>query len=118
MPVDYTYNGIVTNVVDGDTIDVDVDLGFHITNQIRVRLVGVDTPEIFGVKKDSEEYAEGMKAKEFVEQWLLKTANEIILRTEKDRTGKYGRWLGTIFMKKFPNEHTLNQQLAGMGWAG
>lgn len=116
--IDYRYNGTVTNVVDGDTIDVEVDLGFYVTKRIRVRLIDVNTPEVYGVKKDSEEYAEGMKAREFVEQWLLKTANEVIVETVKDRQGKYGRWLGTILMRQHPSDNSLNEQLQSMGWGG
>ncbi|MGW8178181.1 MAG: thermonuclease family protein, partial [bacterium] len=62
----YIYKAICRHVVDGDTLDLDMDLGLHQHSHERVRLFGLDTPETYGVKKDSEEYQAGMKAKERV----------------------------------------------------
>ena len=55
----YRYRAKLVRVVDGDTIDLDIDLGFYIRITERVRLEGVNTPEIFRVKKESEEYKRG-----------------------------------------------------------
>lgn len=93
-----------TGVVDGDTIDLRVDLGFYTDRRIRVRLQGVDTAEIFGVGKDSEEYAAGTEHKQFVTEWLATARTQhdgawpLVVVTET-RTGKYGRWVGTIERK-------------------
>ncbi len=62
----YEYKAKLIKVVDGDTLDVQIDLGFNIFQNIRVRLLGVNTPETYGVKKESIEYKKGMKAKQFV----------------------------------------------------
>ena len=96
----YEYQARCVEVVDGDTQDVVVDLGFHLTRQIRLRLLGVDTHETYGVDHDSEEYRRGTRETEFVREWLEAAAEAydgewpLIVRTEKK--GKYGRYLATI----------------------
>lgn len=62
-------------MVDGDTIDVLIDLGFYVELRERLRLEGIDTPEIYRVPKDSEEYKKGMVAKEYVERRLNENGN-------------------------------------------
>ena len=88
----YEYNCRIVKVVDGDTIDVDIDLGFDIllSNQ-RIRLNGVDTPE--SRTRDLEEKKFGILAKEMVESYC-KVGQTIALRTSKDERGKFGRILG------------------------
>jgi micrococcal nuclease len=98
----YEYQASPGTVVDGDTIEVTVDLGFRIHRKIRLRLTGVDTHEIHGVDHDSEEYRRGKAQKEFVEEWLDDSTDEnlewpLFVRTEK--TGKYGRYLAEIERK-------------------
>jgi len=83
-------------VVDGDTYDFEVDLGFHVFTRIRVRMLGVDTAETYGVKKESEEYQNGIEQKRFVEDWF-DVSDEIFIETEKDEQGKYGRWLARVY---------------------
>lgn len=100
----YEYRAKLNRVVDADTIDLDVDLGFHISTLIRVRLLGVDAPEIFSVKRSSEEYQRGMAAKAFVVKWF-EGAGAVSVVTQK--TGKYGRWLGTI-LRTPPASMTVN----------
>ena len=89
----YEYKAVVNRVVDGDTLDLNVDLGFKIMYKIRVRLYGIDTPEIFHPSCDAER-DHGREAKEFVKSKVL--GKEVILRTMKDKTGKYGRYLADI----------------------
>lgn len=91
----YEYNAKVTRVIDGDTLEAEVDLGFYMFARIRFRLAGIDTPEIHGVKKDSEEYKRGQESKAEVERLLALVDNKVRLKTEK--TGKYGRWLAWVF---------------------
>lgn len=110
----YQYKAIVERVVDGDTIDLTIDLGFKITTHQRIRLAGIDTPEIFSAKKDSEEYKLGNEAKLFVESRLAANNNEVLIRTEK-YTGKYGRYIGTITLADSPV--TLNDELVEKGFA-
>lgn len=92
----YEYRAELEQVVDGDTYDFRVDLGFHVSKQIRVRMLGINTHETYGVKKDSEEYKQGIKEKHFVEEWFA-AADDIFIETEKDEQGKYGRWLARVF---------------------
>jgi len=92
----YEYNAVIVKVVDGDTLDVLVDLGLEIFKKLRVRLYGIDTPEVYGVKHDSEEYAEGKKASDFVKK-LLPQGTKVTIRTIKDKRGKYGRYLARVF---------------------
>jgi len=96
----FEYRARCVNVVDGDTQDVIVDLGFHIQREIRLRLTGVDTHETYGVSHDTEEYRRGAEETAFVEGWVEDAQTEadaewpLIVRTAK--TGKYGRYLATI----------------------
>jgi micrococcal nuclease len=92
----YEYPAKLEYIVDGDTYDFIVDLGFHVNKQIRIRMIGVDTAEIYGVEKESDEYANGMEQKRFVENWFDE-ADEIFIETEKDEKGKYGRWLARVY---------------------
>jgi micrococcal nuclease len=110
----FEYRCTVTRVVDGDTLDLDVDLGLRVHVRARVRLVGVNTPEIYGVKRDSEEAIAGRQVAAEVERWI-DAAGKLTVRTEKDTTGKYGRWLATLV-----NEagETLNDYLIEHGHAG
>jgi micrococcal nuclease len=91
----YEYAARVVRVIDGDTLVADVDLGFHVSVRETFRLTGIDTPEMHGVKKDSEEYRRGLEAKRFVEKLLELTDWRVMLRTKKN-TGKYGRWLAEV----------------------
>jgi len=93
----YDYRAQVKNIVDGDTLDVCVDLGFHMRRDIRLRLKGIDTAETYGVDKDSKEYKQGAEQTEYVKQWCaVDTDTEwpFIVRTEKK--GSFGRYLATV----------------------
>jgi micrococcal nuclease len=86
----------VLKVVDGDTIDVDIDLGFSVSFTQRVRLAGIDTPE--SRTKDLKEKALGLECKEFVSK-QIKAATTITIKTEKpDSSEKYGRILGWVYL--------------------
>ena len=92
----YEYKSRVTKVVDGDTVDVDIDLGFSIilSNQ-RIRLAGIDTPE--SRTRDLEEKKFGLLAKEMVESYCP-IGSTVTLRTSKDERGKFGRILGDFII--------------------
>jgi micrococcal nuclease len=90
----YEYKARCVEVVDGDTQDVVVDLGFHMQRQIRLRLMDVDTHETYGVKHSSEEYRRGKRETEFVREWLPNGEWPLLVRT--DKRGKYGRYLAEI----------------------
>ena len=91
----YHYRAKVVNIVDGDTIDVELDLGFDIILKERIRFLGMNAPE--SRTKDLEEKARGLAAKDFVGRWLLeKCGNQCIIETKVDKKGKFGRILGRI----------------------
>tara|TARA_R110002072_G_scaffold22605_1_gene79162 strand:- start:917 stop:1324 length:408 start_codon:yes stop_codon:yes gene_type:complete len=90
----YDYQCKIVRVVDGDTVDVDIDLGFDTWKcGERIRLYGVDTPECR--TRDAEEKAAGFLAKEFVED-ALHVGGTYRLQTKEK--GKFGRYLGTIYL--------------------
>jgi len=88
----YEYNCKVKRVVDGDTVDVIIDLGFDIAYASRVRLYGIDTPE--SRTRDKDEKARGLISKDFLKSWLDK--GSVVIRTRKDKKGKFGRILGEM----------------------
>lgn len=86
----------ITGVVDGDTIDVEIDLGFNVSFSQRVRLAGIDTPE--SRTKDKFEKSLGIESKEYLKS-KLKDATIIVIKTEKpDSSEKYGRILGWLYV--------------------
>ena len=93
---DFSYRvNKVTKVVDGDTIDVVIDLGFDIMYKSRVRLFGIDTPE--SRTRDKVEKKYGLLSKKFLQENLKK--GKLVIKTHKDsETGKFGRILGEIFV--------------------
>ena len=93
---EYRYRAKVVKVIDGDTLDVDVDLGMRVVIRQRLRLFGINTPETYGVKRDTEEYKKGKVSKEY----LVKIAEgkEVIIETHKDSTEKYGRYLAVMYI--------------------
>jgi micrococcal nuclease len=103
----------VLKVVDGDTIDASIDLGFDISLEKRIRLAGIDSPE--SRTTNLKEKALGLESKE----WLKKTlegAKDIIIKTEKpDSTEKYGRIIGHLFIND--QETSLNNQMIAEGYA-
>jgi micrococcal nuclease len=103
----------VTGVVDGDTIDVELDLGFNISYSQRVRLAGIDTPE--SRTKDKMEKALGLEVKQRLKDTLSK-AETIVIRTElPDSSEKYGRILGWLFLDGA--EMSVNEALVADGYA-
>ncbi len=99
----WQYRANIERVVDGDTLDLKMDLGFGVTltgDEARVRLRNVDTAEMYGVSRDSEEYAAGQRHKQFVEEWIAQGGEgewPFFVQTWKDdERGKYGRWLAVI----------------------
>lgn len=113
MKPSYRYRATLERVVDGDTMDVRIDLGFYVTLRERVRLAEIDTPEIYSVSKDSEEYKKGIEAKEYVKRRLKENDNKLIIETEK--RGKWRRWLATVYLDD--SSQTLNEELVELGLA-
>ena len=103
----------VLKVVDGDTIDVDIDLGFSVSFTQRVRLAGIDTPE--SRTKDLKEKALGLECKDFVSK-QIKAATTITIKTEKiDSSEKYGRILGWVYLDDASK--SLNELMIDNGYA-
>ena len=103
----------VENVVDGDTIDVIIDLGFDILFASRVRLAGIDTPE--SRTKDAKEKALGLESKEYLKKHL-KDAKSVVIKTEKmDSSEKYGRILGWVYING--DTESLNDKMINDGYA-
>ena len=103
----YEYKATVTKVYDGDTITVDFDLGFGILiRKQKIRLLGINTPEIRGPEKP-----QGIISRDALRQRIL--GKVVTIKTSKDKKGKYGRWLGEVFME----EENINQWLITEGYA-
>jgi micrococcal nuclease len=103
----------VLKVVDGDTIDASIDLGFDISLEKRIRLAGIDSPE--SRTTNLKEKAFGLESKEWLKK-ALEGAKDIIIKTEKpDSTEKYGRIIGHLFING--QETSLNNQMIDEGYA-
>jgi micrococcal nuclease len=104
----------VTKVVDGDTIDVVIDLGFDIMFASRVRLAGIDTPE--SRTKDKAEKALGLESKKYLTD-RLKDAENIVVKTEKiNSTEKFGRVLGWLYVNGEGNSLNIEMIEKGYAW--
>ena len=89
----HEYSIKMLRVVDGDTVDVDIDLGFGVwLRKQRIRLYGIDTPE--SRTSDEIEKVYGLAAKEFLKKWT--NSGDLRMRTHKDAKGKFGRILGEL----------------------
>lgn len=106
----YQYYGEVTRIVDGDTIDATLDLGFNTYIKERFRFAGINTPE--SRTRDLEEKSRGLAAKKFVEE-KIPVGSTVIIETEK--AGKYGRWLAVVYT--LDSDISLNQMLLNEGHA-
>ena len=107
----------INRVLDGDTIDVTIDLGFDLFKKERVRIAGVDTPE--KRTRDLEEKALGLDATAWMKEKLegaIKGDDELTIRTElKGGVGKYGRLLGWLYVGD--DDFSLNEQMITEGYA-
>lgn len=105
----YTYRAEVVRVIDGDTIDVKIDVGFDCHIYKRLRFLGVDTWETRG-----EEREKGLVAKAYT-QAFLETADKIYIQTEMDAKGKYGRVLSWVWKDTANGPICLNERLLAEG---
>lgn len=109
----WTYRCDIVRVVDGDTLDLRVDLGFRVETNVRARLRRVDTPEPRGADRE-----QGREATDVVRRWITDRADlpeanwSYRVRTEK--TGKYGRWLAEVTHARTGS--SLNDVLISHGW--
>ena len=103
----------VVKVVDGDTVDILIDLGFDLIKKERVRLAGIDAPE--SRTRDLEEKKLGLETKEFLIKRLQDGLPSLRVKTEKD--GKYGRMRGWIYCTTDDGEVNINMELVDKGYA-
>lgn len=96
----YTYKAYVVSVYDGDTVTLRVDCGFNVSIIEKFRLLRINTPEIRGVERP-----DGLISRDRLREKILN--KEVIIKTEKDRKGKYGRYLCEIFI----NDENINDWL-------
>lgn len=110
----YWYRALCVNVVDGDTIDIETDLGFKIAFDQRVRLFGINTPELNS--KDPDSRVRATLAKDFV---TAKVGHKFVtINSHKDKTEKFGRYLATVYyMDDTQRWHNLNRELVQLGMA-
>jgi micrococcal nuclease len=106
----YTYKITqIIKVYDDDTITVKIDLGMHISREITIRLYGINAPELNLANK-----SKGLESRDWL-RGKLNTSLPIYIKTYKDKTEKYGRLLGEIFIED--NEKSLNEQMIELGLA-
>jgi len=108
----YLYNAEVKKIVDGDTFDIIIDLGFDTLRKGRVRLYGVNTPE--SRTKNLEEKKMGLAAKEFTDQWITAAGHKIKVETILDKNEKYGRILARVWNE---TGESLNEAIVKSGLA-
>jgi len=118
----YTYEAQCISIIDGDTLLIKILLGFGITFTEKVRLYGINTPETYGVSKESNEYAKGMLAKSRLESLLFNEypnfPKPLYIKTVKDKKDKYGRYLATIIsINSDKTENNINEMLVKEGFA-
>jgi micrococcal nuclease len=107
----FTYKAKINRVVDGDTIIVDIDLGFGIwIRKQTIRMANINAPEL---RKPNLEAANN--SKNFLESLILN--KWVIIRTEKDKQEKYGRWLGTVLLEEGGNLIDINSKMVKEGYA-
>ena len=107
----YHYKALVTDVYDGDTITVEIDVGFDIQfKQQKIRLNRINAPEVKGRSKKK-----GIASRDYLRSLILN--KEIILQTIKDRKEKYGRYLGEVFLEQKKSFININDELVKNGFA-
>ena len=107
----YYYKAFVTGVYDGDSITVDIDLGLNIwTHAQKIRLANINTPELRGDEREA-----GLISRDWLRNKIL--GKEIILKIIKDKKGKYGRWIGEIWLDEGTEYANINMLLVTNGLA-
>ncbi|WP_218841818.1 thermonuclease family protein [Winogradskyella ursingii] len=102
----YQYKAKIIDVYDGDTVTAMVDLGFLHFQQMKLRLYGIDTPELRGPERER-----GLEVRDILREMILD--QDVIINSYKDKQGKYGRYLANIFL----NGIDINEWLVDNGHA-
>ena len=108
MIEDYVRNARLVRVIDGDTVEIDIDLGFRLWLRQRLRILGVDCPERIGPTAEA-----GLKARLFTGDWFARRPGEFQVRTTLDRTDSFGRVLAEVFS----GDNSLGADLLAAGHA-
>jgi len=109
----YEYKAFVVKVYDGDTITVNIDLGFGFSwNKVKIRLYGIDAPEMH--KGTLETMFAGERSRDMLAELVL--GQQVIIRTHKDKQEKYGRWLGEVWLLD-GTQRNVNQWMVDNGYA-
>ncbi len=107
----YQYKAIVTSVYDGDTCTVDIDLGLHTwVKGEKIRLIRINAPELRGKDRQA-----GIASRDYLRSLILN--KEIIIATFKDKKGKYGRYLGEIWLLRDGEYINVNNEMVEKGFA-
>jgi len=109
----YTYRAEILSVYDGDTLTANLDLGMNIFTKVKVRLEGINTPEIR--TRDINEKIKGYEARDYLRIMLDLNIGNILIRTVKK--GKYGRWIGKIIIESEDGDIDVNKMLVEEGFA-
>ena len=116
----YEYSFKLDRVIDGDTVDGTIDLGFGIYTHKRIRLLGIDAPETrlqSKIKDKNQRLLEkkaGLRAKAKLKEIL--DSQEIVINTQLDKSGKFGRILGTLLTKESDSLLNINKLLLAQGY--
>ena len=103
----YEYRAYVRKVYDGDTVTVDIDLGFNIIlHKQKIRLLKINAPEVRGEQREK-----GLKSRDALREKV--GSKWVTLKTQKDKKGKFGRWLGELWIEDL----SVNDWLLSEGWA-
>jgi micrococcal nuclease len=110
MQPTFTYNAVITEIHDGDTITVELDLGFRVTYKTPIRFNGINAPEL--------STPEGKAARDFLET-QIKVGDTVTVKTYKNPTDKYGRWLGDVYSQNpvLSTLKSINQIMIDTGHA-
>jgi len=108
---EYWYKALVRDVYDGDTITVNIDLGFHVgLSPTKLRLYGINAPEIRGAERPK-----GLITRDAVRDKIL--GRKVVINTYRDKVGKYGRWLAIVYFEEDGVQINLNDWLVAEGLA-
>lgn len=105
----YTYKAKAISVYDGDTVTLVVDLGFKISTEVKLRLEGIDTPELRGGSDETKQRARDAR------DHLRRRLDEGAVRVQTTKKGKYGRWLGVLWVGD--STESINDELVRLGHA-
>jgi micrococcal nuclease len=111
----YTYNAKVVTVHDGDTVTLNVDMGFSLNFTDHFRLYGPDPDVAMGLNAPELNTQAGKTAQKFLESLLAQCGNQVVVRTIRDKKEKYGRYMGVLFVQGPVGLINVNQALLDSG---